>query len=64
MKITNTTPSATEPYVLIDKHKIPDEIKNMPKEERLREIARLEAEGRRERDRIRREKLDRENKAV
>lgn len=63
MKITSTTPSKTEPYILDDRFIIPEEIKNMTDEELNREIARLEAEGRRERDRIRREKLEHGNKA-
>lgn len=45
-----------KPYVVHDRLVISDEIKAMTREERNREIARLEEEGRRERDRLRAEK--------
>lgn len=43
-------------FIIDDLIEIPDEIKNMTEEEMDREIARLEAEGRKERDRIRKER--------
>lgn len=64
MKITNTTPSKTEPYILLDdRFEISEKVLKMTPEERRQLAARLEAEGRRERDRIRREKLEHGNKA-
>lgn len=43
-------------FIIDDVIEIPEEIKNMTEEEMDREIARLEAEGRKERDRIRKER--------
>ncbi len=43
-------------YIIDDRCIIPDEIKQMTSEERQREIRRLEEEGRKERDRLRRER--------
>ena len=45
-----------KPYVLDDRCIISEEVKNMTREERDREIKRLEEEGRKERDRIKQEK--------
>ncbi len=59
-KITRTTPSQTEPYILDDTFTISEEVQKMTPEELDELIARLEAEGRRERDRLRRERLERE----
>lgn len=43
-------------FIIDDVIEIPDEIKNMTEDEMDREIAQLEAEGRKERDCIRRER--------
>lgn len=45
-----------EKYFADDRFIIPDEIKQMTSEERQKEIRRLEEEGRKERDRLRRER--------
>lgn len=45
-----------EKYFADDRFIIPDEIKQMTSEERQKEIKRLEEEGRKERDRLRRER--------
>lgn len=54
-KIISTTPSQTEPYILDDTFKISEEVLKMTPEERWALVARLEAEGRREKERIERE---------
>lgn len=65
MKITNTTPSKTKPYILLDdRFEISLEVLKMTPKERRQLAARLEAEGRRERDRIEREEAARKGKAV
>lgn len=46
----------TEPYILDDRCIISEEVKKMSKEERQREIERLEMEGRKEREHLRRKK--------
>ena len=46
----------TEPYILDDRCIISEEVKRMSKEERQREIERLETEGRKERERLRKKK--------
>lgn len=45
-----------EPYILDDRCIISEEVKKMTKEERQKEIERLEMEGRKERDHLRRKK--------